>query len=246
MKPTNSSPQRPDEAGGYGAPITQSSRNEAGRLSQDQQVHKLRDCLSALSGSIYLLDSESERDRYIDSILDQAKLLMNAASDLADGREECNAKDLANNVVSPPAARKGSDPAKLHDRSADRSKTTVLLVDDEELFLFATQSLLGKHGFQVFVADNADKAIEIVQRQQIDFLFTDLSMPDGDGYSILTRLRSLGVCAGTFVCAASAHTSIKIRDDVRRAGFDGFVEKPFRVESLIALIDQHRSRTNQT
>ena len=66
-------------------------------------------------------------------------------------------------------------------RAAVPEKPTVLCVDDEEGALFLRKAVLQRFGFQVVSAHSAKEAIELLDRNHVDLLLSDLLMPDMSG-----------------------------------------------------------------
>ncbi len=64
---------------------------------------------------------------------------------------------------------------KLHGTEA------ILVVDDERDITSLTQLLLTEHGYRVFTADNGLQALQILEKENIDLIISDIIMPDMDG-----------------------------------------------------------------
>jgi CheY-like chemotaxis protein len=69
----------------------------------------------------------------------------------------------------------------------------ILLVDDEDAFLYATQKSLRSAGFQVLAAPTSFDALETLERadEPVDLLLTDLIMPNGVNGFALARMARL-------------------------------------------------------
>ena len=57
----------------------------------------------------------------------------------------------------------------------------ILVIDDDEVTLRFVQLALKPEGHFVAVADSADKAVEVLQREDCDVIVADIRMPDFDG-----------------------------------------------------------------
>ncbi len=60
----------------------------------------------------------------------------------------------------------------------------ILIVDDEPNALMVLSAILREVGYQVLESLNVDKAIGIIQREEVDAIITDLKMPAKDGYQL--------------------------------------------------------------
>ncbi|MGJ7918670.1 PAS domain S-box protein, partial [Massilia sp. LXY-6] len=112
----------------------------------------------------------------------------------------------------------------------------VLLVDDVEDAVLVMQSLLEMYGAEVQVATGARQALDILGRENIDLLISDISMPDMDGYGLLQEVRKMPRYA---TLPAVAVTGLAREQDIakaREAGFSAHLGKPLSVDRLLAII----------
>ena len=65
-----------------------------------------------------------------------------------------------------------------------RGNATILVVDDELALLKLTSENLSLQGYKVHVAENAEQALEILENETVDLLFSDVIMPGMDGYQL--------------------------------------------------------------
>jgi len=61
---------------------------------------------------------------------------------------------------------------------------SVLVVDDEAGIRRLTKDFLGNEGYNVYLAESTDHALEVLSREHIDIVFTDVLMPGKDGYEL--------------------------------------------------------------
>ena len=79
---------------------------------------------------------------------------------------------------------------KVADSSWDYSgDETILVVDDEEALCGLAKEILINHGYKVLCAENGKKALEILETESVDLLFTDVIMPGMDGYELASRVK---------------------------------------------------------
>jgi CheY-like chemotaxis protein len=108
----------------------------------------------------------------------------------------------------------------------------ILIVDDDELSREVLALLAEGAGYEVDASDSGDGALACVQRVRPEVVLTDIQMPGIAGDELAQQLR--GVCGtGTLLLAMSGS---ELEDGVGRE-FDGFLLKPFTIETLTAAID---------
>jgi len=113
----------------------------------------------------------------------------------------------------------------------------ILLVDDQEDMVQVFKALLETTGATVFEATSAQQGLEVLAREDVDVLISDISMPEVDGYEFLRRVRALPKCAKL---PAIAITSMRRDTDIanaRAAGFSAHLGKPVSVDRLNAIIN---------
>lgn len=120
----------------------------------------------------------------------------------------------------------------LHDMAGLR----ILLVDDVEDAVLVMKTLLDMYGAEVLTATSARQALEILAREEVDLLVSDISMPEMDGYGLLREVRKLPRHAEL---PAVAVTGLAREQDIaraREAGFSAHLGKPLAVDRLLAII----------
>jgi CheY-like chemotaxis protein len=108
----------------------------------------------------------------------------------------------------------------------------ILIVDDDELSREVLALLADGAGYEVDTADSGEAALGCVRRLRPGVVLTDIQMPGIAGDELAQQLR--GLCgAGTLLLAMSGS---ELEEGVGRE-FDGFLLKPFTMETLTAAID---------
>jgi DNA-binding response OmpR family regulator len=107
----------------------------------------------------------------------------------------------------------------------------VLVVEDNALVTSATRILLEDAGFRVTTAARLADAYSVVRSDRPDAVLLDLRLPDGDGLSLLSRLREEGVPLPV-VAALTGRDEPEIRARCLRAGCAAVLVKPVDARAL--------------
>lgn len=112
----------------------------------------------------------------------------------------------------------------------------VLIVEDSFIHQSLAARLLEMLGCTVDVVPDGNDAVEAVTKHHYDVVFMDCRMPGLDGFSATRVIRSKEQRFDNLVhlpiIALTTLTSSADRDRCYKAGMDGFISKPLRLESL--------------
>jgi DNA-binding NtrC family response regulator len=113
--------------------------------------------------------------------------------------------------------------------------TRVLLVDDDAVTLQGLSELLSRRlpDIEIQGATSAERALILMALERFDIILSDVRMPGMDGLGLLQEIRNLS--PETLVILMSG-CEVERRDEAIRLGAWSFVEKPFVVEHLVALL----------
>lgn len=109
----------------------------------------------------------------------------------------------------------------------------VLIVDDELDNLNVARKVLSFNDAQVFDARNGREGLAALADISPTFILLDLSMPEMDGWEMFRILREQPETRGIPVIALTAHAMAGDREKVLEAGFNGYIAKPFRIDSFL-------------
>lgn len=119
-------------------------------------------------------------------------------------------------------------------------KISILVVDDEESVRESLYSWFIEDGYRVECAENARKALTMLESEKFDIILADIKMPGMDGLEMLRRIKALEKDSIVIVMTAFAtvDTAVKALKD----GAYDYVTKPFDPDDLTHLI---RNATRQ-
>ena len=113
---------------------------------------------------------------------------------------------------------------------------TLLIVDDEAAILKVTSAFLIKNGYVVLTAGDGIEALTtyVKNSSEITLVVTDVMMPMMDGVNLTRALKKIN--PSVRVIAASGHTEISHKNDLRALGIQTFLIKPFNNYQLLEAI----------
>ena len=111
----------------------------------------------------------------------------------------------------------------------------ILVVEDHGETLQTLAHLLTHFGHEISVADSTQSALEIVESKEFDVVLSDIGLPDGSGYDIISQAKRRQPVKGV------ALTGFDKDEDIRRskeAGFDFHLTKPVDFHELRSVLAQ--------
>ena len=128
-------------------------------------------------------------------------------------------------------ARSGKRTVDGYEPTENSQQKTLLIVDDNKDMLQFVSSCM-KEDYQVYTATDGAAALELLQREQIDLIISDVMMPGIDGFELCRRVKSDINLSHIPVILLTARTTDVSRIEGLQLGADDYLTKPFNVEVL--------------
>jgi CheY-like chemotaxis protein len=126
-------------------------------------------------------------------------------------------------------------PPPRSEKPAAKRAFRILFVDDHEDTLEFMARFLAHIGHKVVTASTYRKALSIGQQQKIDVLISDIGLPDGNGYDLISALQVLSPIKGIALSGYGMKPDI---DRSMAAGFSAHLTKPCDLTVLNATIEK--------
>ena len=131
------------------------------------------------------------------------------------------------------AVRDKIKPWHLKFREAKKKMTKILLVEDDDQIASYLGELLRAEGFDTQISGSKKEAGECLLAQAFDMVLLDVSLPDGNGFSICAEIKKEYEIPVIFLTASGDEYSVVAGLDM---GADDYIAKPFRPRELISRI----------
>ncbi|GAB6060553.1 PAS domain-containing hybrid sensor histidine kinase/response regulator [Desulfonatronum parangueonense] len=148
--------------------------------------------------------------------------------------------------------------AKTAGKAAKTRRLNILLAEDEPSNSFPVIKLLEKAGHAVTLAEDGQKALELLAAQNFDCVLMDIQMPVMNGIEATREIRRLEdekrrlegenpsipatLHSRTPIIALTAYAMLGDREKFLQAGMDDYLAKPMRMKDLETIIDRVCSR----
>lgn len=130
----------------------------------------------------------------------------------------------------------------MNANTAHDENPSVLLVDDDEVFLEVLAKAMAKRGFMVSAASSAEAAIELVKLDAPEFAVIDLKMRGNSGLVLVRQIAALE--AGVRMVVLTGYASIATAVEAIKLGATHYLAKPVEVEEIIAAFQQEAGNSD--
>ena len=113
----------------------------------------------------------------------------------------------------------------------------ILLVEDNEMNRDMLSRRLIRKGFDVVIAEDGQKGVEMTQSENPDLVLMDMSLPVVDGWEATRRLKASEETKHIPIIALTAHAMAGDREKTLKAGCDDYDTKPIEFLRLLEKIN---------
>lgn len=114
------------------------------------------------------------------------------------------------------------------------SNWTVLIVDDTPDNLIVAKTALKFHGAQVYTATNGEEGLELLKTLRPSVILLDIRMPQMNGWAMFKSIREIPEFVHIPIIAITAFAMDSDEDKILKAGFDGYISKPFDMFTFVS------------
>lgn len=126
----------------------------------------------------------------------------------------------------------------MNTRLPDRGQPTILVVENEVSNRILIERVLSTRGYYCLSASNGREALEILDRERVDLILTDLSMPVLDGYRTTQLIRARPALANVPIVAVTAYALNDENEAALQIGCNEYLTKPFKPRQLLEVVDR--------
>ncbi|MDJ0657179.1 MAG: response regulator [Xanthomonadales bacterium] len=118
--------------------------------------------------------------------------------------------------------------------NSGKDPATVLVVDDNDLVRDLVVEILESAQFNVLQADCGRQALELIDEQPTDCILLDYNLPEMKGTEVLAQIRARAIACRVISMSAQPLEAGGYLSE--KAGFDGYLRKPFMPDELLKVV----------
>jgi signal transduction histidine kinase len=168
-------------------------------------------------------------------LLELQGLQMHVTSKLGEGSEFSFSMEF---TVSTDGGKAVGENHPLLQNNEGLGNLRMLIAEDNPVNVLLMKKLLSKWNIKPTIAENGERAIEILQYGNFDIILMDLQMPVMNGFDAAMEIRKLPDTkkASVPIIALTAAALTDIQEQIYTAGMNDYVSKPFKPEELMEKI----------
>jgi two-component system chemotaxis response regulator CheY len=112
----------------------------------------------------------------------------------------------------------------------------ILTIDDSKTMRDMLMLTLADAGFDVLQAVDGEDGLDVLCKERVDVVITDINMPKMDGYGVIRHMRDKPEHKSTPILVLTTESELEKKNRAREAGATGWMVKPFDPDRLIATI----------
>lgn len=112
----------------------------------------------------------------------------------------------------------------------------ILTIDDSKTIRDMLRMTLVDAGFEVLQAEDGQEGCEVMDKESVDLVITDINMPRMNGYDVVRNLRARPELKGLPILVLTTESDTDKKNLAREAGATGWMVKPFDPDRLIATV----------
>ena len=112
----------------------------------------------------------------------------------------------------------------------------ILTIDDSKTMRDMLMLTLAEAGFDVIQAVDGQDGLDVLAKEQVDVIITDINMPRMDGYEVIRHLRKNPDFKSTPILVLTTESEAEKKNLAREAGATGWMVKPFDPDRLVATV----------
>ncbi len=113
---------------------------------------------------------------------------------------------------------------------------TILVVENETSNRILIERVLSTRGYRCLSASNGREALDILDKEHVDLILTDLSMPVLDGYKATQLMRARPGLANVPIVAVTAFALNDEGEAAKQIGCTEYLTKPFKPRQLLEVV----------
>ncbi len=118
----------------------------------------------------------------------------------------------------------------------------VLVVDDERMYRYLLQKALEAEEYEVLIAEDGERAIQLIEQNNFDIVLTDLAMPGKDGLAVLRAAKKKNDL--TVVIIITGYASLDTALAAIHDGVYDYITKPFQLDEIKLTLKNASERIN--
>ncbi|HLO16509.1 MAG TPA: response regulator [Anaerolineales bacterium] len=122
--------------------------------------------------------------------------------------------------------------------ASTETKGTILYIEDNPDNRLLVKRILLSEDYSMLEAIDANDALNVLKSARPDLILMDINMPDMDGYTLTSKIKSMPGFERVPILALTANVMRGDKEKTLEAGCDGYIQKPLDIDQLTREIER--------
>jgi two-component system cell cycle response regulator DivK len=122
--------------------------------------------------------------------------------------------------------------------ASPETKGTILYIEDNPDNRLLVKRILLSEDYSMLEAIDANDALNVLKSARPDLILMDINMPDMDGYTLTSKIKSMPGFERVPILALTANVMRGDKEKTLEAGCDGYIQKPLDIDQLTREIER--------
>jgi CheY-like chemotaxis protein len=122
--------------------------------------------------------------------------------------------------------------------SNETQAPTILIIENETSNRILIERVLSTRGYRCLSASNGLEALNLLERERVNLILTDLSMPVMDGYRTTQLIRERPGLERVPIVAVTAYAQSDENEAALQIGCNEYLTKPFKPRQLLEVVER--------
>lgn len=128
--------------------------------------------------------------------------------------------------------------ASASNHSNETQAPTILIIENETSNRILIERVLSTRGYRCLSASNGLEALNLLERERVNLILTDLSMPVMDGYRTTRLIRERPGLERVPIVAVTAYAQSDENEAALQIGCNEYLTKPFKPRQLLEVVER--------
>lgn len=114
----------------------------------------------------------------------------------------------------------------------------ILIVDDSGLIRNVANKAALEAGYETLLADDGTEGLELIQKEKVDLIFSDINMPKMNGLEMIEKIRAMDEYKFVPIVMLTTESKSELKEKAQAMGVKAWLLKPFNKDKFLLVLSK--------